>query len=70
MSATVVGTTTRRSLHHFYRHDRGRRRAATIGAIQMSPTQRRATRWWERKSSSCASCGRGRWEGAMQAISV
>ena len=21
MSATVVGTTTRRSLHHFYRHD-------------------------------------------------
>ena len=23
MSATVVGTTKRRSLHHFYRHDRG-----------------------------------------------
>jgi hypothetical protein len=21
MSTTVVGTTTRRSLHHFYRHD-------------------------------------------------
>jgi hypothetical protein len=64
MSATVVGTTTRRSLHHFYRHDRERTPRLDRGPPACRPAAPVAQRREEEKRTSPRQptpCSRAGW---------